>query len=141
MDIEKERNAIKQASKNIEATGILSDLTDKEKSVVKKHVLQIDYDAITNPKSMFVIAPAVRRILVFVLNVNTKINGVSVSDDIKNKIINNFSINDVIEKLDNFYCYAFPRLEKTFTNIDIELSMLSVFCEDYVYGLVKQFKQ
>ena len=130
---------IKKNDVNWEATGLLHGLYAMDDyDAVKGLLEQIDFSELKTEGTHQFISPAIRRIYTQIqFNETDIIYPLKRNRALTETVLSKINVSDITKDLDIYVSEFFPVSPKYLPNLDMESELLKLFCQNYIYGLIK----
>jgi len=125
---------------NLDEHGLLYGLNGINYDTIKSYMENIDYDRIKRDETIQFIAPSIRHIICRILETENQINIFKREPNTQIEVMGMVNVNDIIDGLDTLYLDLLSVSEKYLPNIDNQAELTSLFCNNYVYTLIKRAK-
>jgi hypothetical protein len=123
---------------NLDEYGLLYGLNGINYDTIKSYMEGINYDRIKRDETIQCIAPSIRHILCKILETENQFNIFKREPNTQIEVMSMVNVNDIIDGLDSLYSELLPISERYLPNIDNQAELTVLFCNNYVYTLMKR---
>lgn len=100
---------------------------------------EIKLDDLKSEQAKQFMPPAIRRIYTQIqFNEGKVINVLKKNRALTEKVLAKINVQDITEQLEVYIAEYMPNAPKYLPNLDTEVELLTLFCENYIYGLIRK---
>ena len=110
-----------------------------DRDTVKSYLQQIDINSITDPTTRQTIAPVIRRVYTLIFSPDCQFYRFKDNNILQGEIFSLVNVQSITKQLVEFNEYFLPIATTYLPHVDTQAEMTSLFCNNYMHGLLKEF--